>query len=149
MTEGIAGVIVTDLKLVSNERGGLMEVQRCDDPQFPGFGQVYVTRTFSGVVKAWYRHRRQVDQIAAVAGAVKLVLYDDRDASPSRGRLQEIFVGADAPRLVQIPPMVWHGFMAIGRGDALILHLNDRPFDFAAPDEERRASDDGTIPYSW
>jgi dTDP-4-dehydrorhamnose 3,5-epimerase len=30
-----------------------MEVQRSDDAFFPGFGQVYVTQSLNGVVKAW------------------------------------------------------------------------------------------------
>ena len=65
----IAGVHVMPLKLVRNDRGRLMEIQRHDDAIFPGFGQVYVTATSPGVVKAWYRHHRQTDQIAPVTGS--------------------------------------------------------------------------------
>ena len=52
----IDGVQVTLLKLVPNERGRLMEVLRADEPWFAGFGQIYVTQSFNGIVKAWYRH---------------------------------------------------------------------------------------------
>ena len=149
MSDPIAGVIVKPLKLLPNERGRLMEVQRCDDPEFPGFGQVYVTQSFRGVVKAWYRHKVQVDQIAAITGLVKLVLYDDRAESPTRGAIQEIMLGELVPRLVLIPPGIWHGFKAVGEGSAFLLHLNDQPFIDGAPDEERRAPDDSAIPYSW
>ncbi len=145
----ISGVIVTDLKLLPNAKGRLMEVQRCDDPEFPGFGQAYVTQSFAGIVKAWYRHRLQIDQIAAITGLVKLVLYDDREASSTCGQLDEIIMGELQPRLVQIPPGVWHGFQAIGDSSAFLLHLNSRPFDAVAPDEERLAADAPTIPYRW
>src|SRR5262245_26942622 len=57
------GVFIKPLKLLPNARGHLMEVQRRDDAEFPGFGQAYVTQTFRGVVKAWYRHRLQIDQL--------------------------------------------------------------------------------------
>lgn len=149
MGGAIEGVSITELKLAPNERGRLMEVQRCDDPGFPGFGQVYVTETFSGVVKAWYRHKQQADQIAPISGLVKLVLFDDREDSASRGAVQEIILGELAPRLVLIPPMVWHGFKALGERSAFLLHINDRPFDFGQPDEERLKADDARIPYSW
>lgn len=149
MSDPIVGVIVKPLKLLPNERGRLMEVQRCDDPEFPGFGQVYVTQSFGGVIKAWYRHKVQVDQIAVITGLVKLVLYDDRAVSPTRGAIQEIMLGELAPRLVLIPPGIWHGFKAVGEGSAFLLHLNDQPFIDSAPDEERRDPNDSAIPYSW
>jgi dTDP-4-dehydrorhamnose 3,5-epimerase len=145
----IDGVVITTLKLVANERGRLMELQRADDPDFPGFGQAYVTQSFPGVVKAWYRHRAQVDQIAAITGLAKLALYDDRANSKSRGAITEIVFGELAPKLVLIPPGVWHGFKAIGPHDVFFVHLNDSAFHFDAPDEDRLAPDDGAIPYRW
>ena len=145
----IDGVVVTPLKLLPNERGRLMEVQRRDDPAFPGFGQVYVTQSFANVVKAWYRHHAQIDQIAAITGLVKLVLYDDRESSPTKGVVNEIMLGELAPRLVQIPPGIWHGFKAVGEGGAFLLHLNSEPIRLDAPDEDRRPPDDPYVPYRW
>jgi dTDP-4-dehydrorhamnose 3,5-epimerase len=52
-----------------------VEIQRADDKIFPGFGQVYITSTLPGIVKAWYRHTTQIDQIAVIVGLLKLVLY--------------------------------------------------------------------------
>lgn len=149
MSPIITGVHVQPLRLLPNDRGRLMEVQRADDPIFPGFGQVYVTQSFSGVVKAWYRHHVQIDQIAVITGLVKLVLFDDRDGSGTTGQLQEIVMGELAPKLVQIPPGVWHGFKALGPTDAFLLHLNSAAQDTAAPDEDRRPSDDPLIPFKW
>lgn len=145
----INGVVVTELKLLVNERGRLLELQRCDDPNFPGFGQVYMTQSFNGVVKAWYRHKLQIDQIAAIIGLVKLVLYDDRENSTTKGCMQEVMMGELIPRLVVVPPMVWHGFKAVGDTSAFLLHLNNRPYDFGLPDEDRIAIDDNRVPYVW
>lgn len=149
MQGSIEGVRVTPLKLVANERGRLMEVQRRDEPGFPGFGQVYVTQSFAGVVKAWYRHRTQIDQLAAITGRAKLVLYDERAESPTKGVVQEIIMGELAPTLALIPPGVWHGFKALGETSAFFIHLNTEPFDAGAPDEDRLPFDDRRIPYSW
>jgi dTDP-4-dehydrorhamnose 3,5-epimerase len=145
----IEGVVVTDLKVVRNERGRLMEVQRADEPTFPGFGQAYVTATFPGVVKAWYRHTAQVDQLAVVSGELRLALYDSREGSPTCGTVAELRLGDGQPLLVQIPPGVWHGFQAVGDREALILHLNTVAYDAAAPDEERLDPGTDAIPYRW
>jgi dTDP-4-dehydrorhamnose 3,5-epimerase len=145
----IDGVVVTHLKVVRNERGRLMEVQRADDRAFPGFGQACVTATFPGVVKAWYRHSTQIDQLAVVSGELRLALYDPRDGSPTRGAVAELRLGDEQPLLVLIPPGVWHGFQAVGDREALILHLNTAAYDVDAPDEERLDPDTETIPYRW
>ncbi len=149
MPATIDGVVVTPLKLLPNDRGRLMEVQRRDSPEFPGFGQVYVTQSFAGVVKAWYRHSKQIDQLAAITGLVKLVLYDTRDNSPTHGSVMEIMLGEMMPRLVLIPPGIWHGFQAVGDSSAFLLHVNSEPFHPDAPDEERLDSTDPLIPYRW
>lgn len=145
----IDGVKVNPLKLLPNERGRLMEVQRSDDEDYPGFGQAYVTSTYSGVIKAWYRHHRQTDQIASISGLVKLVLFDDREGSPTYGAINEIYLGELAPKLVQIPIEIWHGFQAVGPGEAFLLHLNSSSFDFSAPDEDRLPFNDASIPFQW
>lgn len=148
-TEPICDVTVVPLKKVVNERGHLLEVQRNDDRHFPGFGQVYMTATRPGVVKAWYRHHRQIDQIAIAQGILQLVLYDARDESPTRGVVQEICLSDERPSLVQIPTGVWHGFRALGHNPALLLHLNTIPFSFENTDEDRLPATATEIPFHW
>ena len=148
MEQFIEGVQVTLLKLVPNERGRLMEVLRADEPWFAGFGQIYVTQSFNGIVKAWYRHHEQIDQIAAITGLVKLVLYDDRASSATKGLVNQIVMGELAPKLVRIPPGVWHGYKAI-QSDPFLIHINSEPHHADEPDEDRRPADDKSIPYLW
>jgi dTDP-4-dehydrorhamnose 3,5-epimerase len=145
----IAGVVLKPLKRVINERGWLLEVQRDDDSEFIGFGQAYVTATPPGIVKAWYRHLRQIDNLAAVSGLLRVVLFDGRADSPTCGALMELTVGFEQPRLVQIPHGVWHGFSPIGGAECLILHLNSHPYDFDQTDEDRLPFDSPAIPYRW
>jgi dTDP-4-dehydrorhamnose 3,5-epimerase len=145
----IHGVVVVPLKLLPNARGRLMEIVRRDDPDVIDFEQVYLTSTYPGVVKAWYRHHHQVDQIATISGLVRLVLFDDRAASPTCGVVQEVYLGELAPRLVRIPAGVWHGFKAVGPTEAFLLHLNSHAFDAAHPDEDRIDPGDPRIPFAW
>jgi dTDP-4-dehydrorhamnose 3,5-epimerase len=59
--EPIQGVKTRALRLIPDERGWLMEILRADDELFTKFGQVYVSATYPGVVKAWHYHKVQVD----------------------------------------------------------------------------------------
>jgi dTDP-4-dehydrorhamnose 3,5-epimerase len=132
-----------------NDRGHLMEVQRGDDDHFVGFGQAYVTCTLPGVIKAWYRHHQQIDQIALVRGTAVLVLFDDRAQSPSAGRTLECVLSDERPALVQIPPGVWHGFQACGPEPLWLLHLNSIAHNVDDPDEDRLPQNTPDIPYTW
>jgi len=148
-TQCIHEVKIIPLKKVTTERGHLMEVTRCDDSYHLDFGQAYITMSRPGVVRAWYRHREQTDQVVLVKGRLLLVLLDSRKDSPTFQSLQEIWISDDAPTLVRIAPGIWHGFQAIDEDDAYLLHLNSRAYNFEEPDEERLAPDDPTIPYRW
>ena len=106
----IEGVCVKQLKPIADERGRLMEILRADDEIFQKFGQAYITTAYPGVTKAWHYHARQTDYFTAVAGMMKLVLYDARDDSSTHGEVVEFFIGVHNPMLVTIPPGVAHGF---------------------------------------
>ena len=145
----IDGVQVQPLKVVADERGWLMEVLRSDDEGFfTKFGQVYVSATYPGVVKAWHYHLRQTDNFACIAGMVKLVLVDTRDGSPTRDTINEFVIGVQNPVLVQVPKMVYHGWKCISLEPSLVINVPDEPYDRANPDE-RRLAPHGTLPYDW
>ena len=145
----IQGVKTKSLRLIPDERGWLLEILRADDSDlFTKFGQVYVSATYPGVVKAWHYHQHQVDNFACVAGMVKLVLVDTRADSDTNGAINEFFVGAQNPMLVQVPNLVYHGWKCIGTDTALVVNVPSEPYRYAAPDEHRLAPHD-TLPYDW
>jgi dTDP-4-dehydrorhamnose 3,5-epimerase len=144
----IEGVQVKPLRVIPDERGWLMEVLREDDEVFERFGQVYVSATYPGVVKAWHFHTRQTDNFACVAGMIKLVLVDTREGSPTRDTINEFFLGVHNPVLVQVPRLVYHGWKCISDVPSLVINVPDVPYDRAHPDEQRIAPH-GTLPYDW
>lgn len=144
----IDGVQVKPLRVIPDERGWLMEVLREDDEIFGRFGQVYVSATYPGVVKAWHFHTRQTDNFACVAGMIKLVLVDTREGSPTRDTINEFFLGVHNPVLVQVPKLVYHGWKCISDVPSLVVNVPDEPYDRAHPDEQRIAPH-GTLPYDW
>jgi len=145
----IDGVSIKKLRVIPDERGRLMEILRSDDDVFSQFGQVYMTTVYPGVVKAWHAHKKQDDNVSAVAGMIKLVLFDDRHNSATRGQIQELFIGEHNPSLVHIPREVFHGWKCISPNEALVINVVTELFDYNSPDEIRLPYDSNKIPYDW
>lgn len=145
----IEGVKTKQLKVIPDERGRLMEILRCDEDVFEKFGQVYLTTTYPGVVKAWHMHTGQTDNIACVRGMIKLAVYDPREGSPTRGEVRQFFLGVHNPLLVQIPPNLYHGWMCVGPEEALIINCPTEAYNAREPDEVRLDPHENDIPYDW
>lgn len=145
----IDGVRVKQLKVIPDERGRLMEMLRRDDEIFLEFGQTYLTTMYPGVTKAWHYHKLQHDNFVCVKGMIKLALFDERDGSPTKGIVNEFFLGDHNEQLVVIPPNVWHGFKNIGETESLIVNIVTRPYDYKQPDEYRLPAHENHIPYDW
>lgn len=149
MTPLIDGVRTKTLRLIPDERGWLMEILRSDDPDyFQKFGQVYVSATYPGVVKAWHYHKHQIDNFACVSGMVKLVLVDTREDSPTKGAINEFFLGTQNPTLVQVPNLVYHGWKCISTEVSTVVNVPTELYRYDDPDEYRLEAH-GTLPYDW
>jgi dTDP-4-dehydrorhamnose 3,5-epimerase len=143
----IKGVHITPLRQIEDERGKVMHMLRADDPGFVKFGEIYFSSVLPGMVKAWKLHREMALNCAVPYGTVKLVLYDDRKTSDTRGKLQEIIVGEQHYCLVTVPPKVWCGFQCISKHMAILANCATLTH---SPDEyERRDMSDAFIPYHW
>jgi dTDP-4-dehydrorhamnose 3,5-epimerase len=145
----IDGAAVKKLKLVADSRGYLMEMLRSDWPEFMQFGQSYVTACYPGVIKAWHYHKLQWDHFVCVHGMARVVLYDAREGSPTKGSVNEFHIGRLNPVLLKIPSLVYHGFTAEGPDTALIVNYPTELYNYDQPDEYRLAYNDPSIPYSW
>ncbi len=145
----IDGVNIKKLKVISDERGNLMEILRADDDQFSKFGQVYITTAYPGVVKAWHFHHLQDDNMTVLQGMVKIVLYDERETSPTKGLVNEFFMGINNRVLIHIPKEVWHGFKCISDTEAMIVNIVTECYNYEKPDEYRKPPHDSAIPYDW
>jgi dTDP-4-dehydrorhamnose 3,5-epimerase len=145
----IDGVVVRELKPLTDERGWLMELLRPDWDLFEKFGQVYLTAVYPGVVKAWHYHKKQTDHMACVRGMLKIALFDSRKSSRTFKQIQEVFAGERRPLLVKIPPLVYHGFKAIGDETAYVINVPTETYNYEKPDEFRLPPDTKQIPYEW
>jgi dTDP-4-dehydrorhamnose 3,5-epimerase len=140
-------VRVTPLRRIPDERGAVFHMLREDSPAFERFGEIYFSLVYPGVVKGWHLHRRMTLNYAVPVGMVKLVCYDDREGSPTRGVVQELHTGELNYALVTIPPLIWNGFKGEGTGAALVANCATLPHD---PGEIERSDPFGSeIPYDW
>jgi dTDP-4-dehydrorhamnose 3,5-epimerase len=145
--DGIHDVRVVPLRRIPDERGTIFHMLRADDPHFVAFGEIYFTSVYDGVVKGWHRHREMTLNYACIHGRVKLVLYDDREQSPTRRALMELFLGPDHHALVVIPPGIWTGLKGMSSPFALVANCATHPHDPALT--TRLDPFDNDIPYDW
>ncbi len=145
----IEDIHLKKLKAIPDERGRLAEILRSDDELFMKFGQLYFTTTYPGVVKGWHMHRIQVDNVACIKGMIKLVIYDQRADSPTKGEVNEFFIGDHNLMLVQIPNNVFHGWKCISESEAIIVNCPTELYNYEKPDQVNVDPHNSDIPYDW
>ena len=143
----IDGVVARPLRQIRDERGRVMHMLRADDPHFERFGEIYFSVVHPGAIKAWHLHREMTLNYAVVSGRIKLVCYDARDASPTRGQIAEFLLGGENYQLVTVPPGVWNGFTGVSSTEAIVANcatVSHRPDEIVRMDPHSRE-----IPYEW
>ena len=146
----IDGVAVHEVRHVPRDHGVITEIFRPEwDPTGLPVVQIYQSRLFPGALGAWSCHKRATDRLFVNQGHLKLVLYDAREDSATRGHLMELHAGDVRPSLIVVPPGIWHGLQNLGNADALVLNCPTDAYDYKDPDHYRLAYNSPEIPYSW
>src|SRR3989344_6966177 len=145
----IEGVKTKKLKVIKDFRWYLMEMLRADDALFDKFGQVYLSVCLPGIVKGWHYHKKQTDNFVIAKGNAKVVLYDMRENSSTKGGIQEFFIGEKNPLLIQIPPYIAHGMTPADNKPIFLVNCPTEVYNYKTPDEYRIAYDSKEIPYEW
>jgi dTDP-4-dehydrorhamnose 3,5-epimerase len=150
LEDSIEGVAVREVRHVPRDHGVITEIFRPEwDPTGLPVVQVYQSRLFVGALGAWSCHKRTTDRLFVNQGQVKVVLYDDRDSSKTKGQLMVLLAGDARPCLVVIPPGIWHGLQCVGNIDALVLNCPTEAYNYADPDHYRLPYDTREIPFVW
>lgn len=143
----ISGMEIVPLRIIGDERGSVMHMLRSDAPHFSTFGEIYFSTIHRGVVKGWKRHRQMTLSLAVPVGRVRLVAFDDRSDSATNGRSVDLTFGADAYKLVVVPPGVWTAFQGIAEGTSLVANCASIPH--ASNEAETRAFDAPPVAVDW
>ena len=144
----ILDLLITPLKEISDERGAVLHMLRCDELDFTQFGECYFSEIMPSSIKAWKKHTIQTQNIAVPVGRIRLVVFDDRKNSTTQGKLHIMELGRpDAYQRIQIPPKIWYGFACISETPALIVNCSNHPHNKS--ESSILNYNDTLIPYSW
>jgi dTDP-4-dehydrorhamnose 3,5-epimerase len=146
----IAGVAVKEVANVPKEGGYLTEIVRAEWlGANPKIDQIFQTVLEPGVVSAWHAHGQTTDRLFVSQGLARIVLYDARPASATRGLVNHFQCGTIRPTLLTIPPRVWHGVQNVSSTPMLLLNIVDTAYSYADPDHWRVPWDSPEIPYRF
>jgi len=143
----IKDIKITPLKIISDKRGKVMHMLRTDSKVFEKFGEIYFSTIFKKSIKAWHLHKESALNYVCIKGKVKLVLYDDRKESSSKGLFQELILTPENYFLVTIPPNIWNGFKGLGDGESIIANCLTLPHN--EKEMVRKDPFDKDFNYNW
>ena len=125
----IHGVKLADLVHYIDERGWLCELWRTDWMEHiagPVPVMCYTSMTEPGIARGPHEHRTQADYFAFLGpGNFKLLLWDNRPESPTYKAFMKVFVGADNPKVVIVPPGVVHGYKNVSGVSGIVVNFAD------------------------
>lgn len=126
----IEGVVCQELKQIKDDRGSVMHHLNHMSPTFRGFEEVYISKTNSGMIKAWKMHLKMSQNFCVPSGSFKFVLYDDRKDSSTFGFINEFLLDDDLNyKLLFVPPKIWYGFQCLSQYPGIIVNLSNVYFD--------------------
>lgn len=141
----IEGVIFTPLSIIDVQGGDVLHAMKASDYGFNGFGEAYFSTVEAGAVKGWKMHHEMVLNLVVPVGSVRVVIFDDREGSKSKGNLDEVILSLSNYGRLTIPPELWVGFQGWCAEESLLLNIANIQHD---PDEVSHKSL-GSIDFDW
>ena len=110
----IGGVRLLKLNQFRDERGAVYQYIKKSSNEFDAFGEVYFSKILFNVVKGWKFHKESIQNLCVPYGKLRIVLFDDRIESSTRGMIDEILLDdTDEYYLLTIPPKIWYSFKSV------------------------------------
>ena len=146
----IDGVMQIEVPNIITRNGITTELYRPDWPGVTGDVQHIIHVVLRArAISAWHVHETQQDSIFVTDGILRLVLFDDREGSATRGELNEFLLSRMRPSIIKIPPGVWHGLQNVDNTDSGFINYFNQPYRYEDPDEWRLPADTDQIPYKF
>lgn len=141
----ITDLLLTPLTTVRHPRGDIYHAIKASSPGYKGFGEAYFSTIEHGFTKGWKRHNRIVLNIVVPVGAIRFVIFDDRESSSSKGEFLDVTLGliSNYSRLT-VPHGLWVAFHGVGTLN-MLMNLIAEEHDPAESDNIPLED----IPYAW
>lgn len=152
----IDGVFLERYPSVDYQYGTLVEVmnQRWADGMHQRLDVrhlYFVVNDGSLAREEWYVHNECTDRYVLIQGRLSVALYDDRQHSPTFGRLFTIKIGAIGSELsngLSIPPGVWHSFNPTD-GAMVLCNAKSPGYNRSEPDKYRIPMPNEATNFTW
>jgi dTDP-4-dehydrorhamnose 3,5-epimerase len=144
-TNLINGVLVTPQKIIRNLKGDVLHAMKKSDVSFNGYGEAYFSTVLPGNIKAWKKHFNMTLNLVVPIGKVRVVIYDDRDNSSTKGMFMDVIISPENYNRLTIPPDLWFGFEGKGLDINLLLNIANIEHN---PDEQINI-DKNQIKFNW
>ena len=126
----IDGLIVKNLDIINHRNGNIFRGLKKNESSYQGFGELYFSAINYLDIKGWKKHKEMTMNLISVSGEIKLVIYDDRDLSATKGNFFEtnLSIFKNFQR-VSVPPNVWFGFQGLSKELNLLANLSNIEHD--------------------
>ncbi len=141
----IADLIITPLRIIPLADGDVFHGMKSSDLGYKGFGEAYFSSIKKNAIKAWKRHNKMTLNLIVPVGAIRFVIYDDREKSITKNCFQIVELSRENYCRFTVPPCVWMGFKGLSDEVSLLLNIADISHD---PNEIERKSIE-EIKYDW
>ena len=145
-----AGVTFRESPRHIDDRGSVREIF---DPRWNWHPDplvfVYAFTIRPGIIKGWGMHKAHEDRYFLLTGELEVVLYDEREDSPTRGMVSKIYLSEYRSGLMNIPAGVWHADHNIGSAEAVVINFPTIRYDHTNPDKYRLPLNTDRIPYKF
>lgn len=124
------GVTLHPLKHIIVPKGDIYHALKVTDEGYEGFGEAYFSQIEHGKAKGWKRHNRMTLNLIVPVGAIKFVIYDDREGSLTYGQFEEITLSPDSNyQRLTLAPGLWMAFYGVSEGTSMLMDIIPEPHD--------------------
>lgn len=136
------------LKQIKDERGAVFHYLKSNNETFKGFGEAYYSKINPNIIKGWKLHHQIHQHFCVPFGAVKIVVFDGRENSDTKGLIDEIILDDNFNYfLLSMPPGLWYSFKCISEHASLLANIIDQPHNVL--ESITLPLINNMIPYEW
>jgi len=144
----IKGVVIKKVVKHEDDRGFFSELIKFGEDTFHKVLQTSYSETKPGIIKAWHIHDYW-EIWCIIKGKAKVVLYDMRPKSTTKGEFQKIYTGEDNMMVIAIPGEVAHGYKPLGKKSMGIIYHASEAYNPKNITIRTIPYDDPSINFDW
>lgn len=111
----MGGIVLSQLKIISNQNGDIYHALKSSDKQFKCFGEAYFSFVNKGSIKGWKKHSEMTLNLIVPIGEIQFVAYDEINNT-----FETFFLSPANYQRLTIPPNYWLAFKGLSEQNVLL-----------------------------